>query len=276
MKGQFKTGVMQGRLLPKYNGMYQAHPLGYWQEEFEIASKIGLETIEFILDFKDLKLNPLMHKKGLYEIQNIIGKSGVQVDSICADYFMEAPFHSSSSSQVNKSIEILDKLIINSSYLGVKNIVIPCVDQSSITTTQFEYFSKNISNIIKSAEQKKINICLETDLNPDSFLNLLKNLPQEVFKVNYDIGNSASLGYNIKEEFDAYGDRITDIHVKDRTLGGGSVELGNGDADFDQLINLIKEYKFNGVLIMQVYRDDEGVKIFEKQFKFFREKLSKL
>jgi len=269
-------GVMQGRLLPKHNGRYQAHPLGYWQEEFDIASKIGLETIEFILDYEDLKLNPLMHKKGIYEIQNIVGKSGVSVDSICADYFMEAPFHSSSISQVNKSIEILDKLITNSSRLGIKNIVIPCVDQSSLNTTQFDYFSKNISNIIKSAEQKKINICLETDLNPDSFSKLLKTLPQQVFKVNYDIGNSASYGYNIKEEFDAYGERITDIHIKDRTFRGESVELGKGDADLDQLINLIKEYKFDGVVIMQVYRDDEGVKIFEKQYQFFKEKLSKL
>ena len=33
-----KIGVMQGRLLPKHQGRYQAHPLGYWQKEFEIAS----------------------------------------------------------------------------------------------------------------------------------------------------------------------------------------------------------------------------------------------
>ena len=35
-----KIGVMQGRLLPKYHGRYQAHPVDYWQEEFEIARRL--------------------------------------------------------------------------------------------------------------------------------------------------------------------------------------------------------------------------------------------
>ena len=53
-------GVMQGRLLPKYQGRYQAHPVGYWQDEFYIASKNGLDCIEFILDFNDAEINPLL------------------------------------------------------------------------------------------------------------------------------------------------------------------------------------------------------------------------
>ena len=31
-------GIMQGRLLPKYKERYQAHPVGYWDEEFSIAA----------------------------------------------------------------------------------------------------------------------------------------------------------------------------------------------------------------------------------------------
>ena len=34
-----KTGIMQGRLLPKYKNRYQAHPFGYWEDEFWIAQK---------------------------------------------------------------------------------------------------------------------------------------------------------------------------------------------------------------------------------------------
>jgi hypothetical protein len=44
-----KVGVMQGRLLLKYQGRYQAHPKDYWQEEFKSAKEIGLNCIEFIL-----------------------------------------------------------------------------------------------------------------------------------------------------------------------------------------------------------------------------------
>ena len=55
-----KIGVMQGRLLPKYKGLYQAHPKGYWKDEFAIAKDFGLDCIEFILDFNDVEENPLL------------------------------------------------------------------------------------------------------------------------------------------------------------------------------------------------------------------------
>ena len=54
-----KLGIMQGRLLPKYQGRYQAHPIGYWQDEFEMVAGLGLDCIEFILDFNDAEENPL-------------------------------------------------------------------------------------------------------------------------------------------------------------------------------------------------------------------------
>ena len=106
-----KIGVMQGRLLPKYKGRYQAHPIGYWKDEFIIAKEIGLDSIEFILDYNDYMKNPLMSRNGIKEILKIIEQSGVKVRSICADFFMEAPLHSDDAEVRDKSIEVLNKLI---------------------------------------------------------------------------------------------------------------------------------------------------------------------
>ena len=61
---KFFFGIMQGRLLPKYNNNFQAHPVGYWQDEFSIASKYGFDGIEFILDYDKFDLNPLLSKAG--------------------------------------------------------------------------------------------------------------------------------------------------------------------------------------------------------------------
>ena len=83
--------------------------------------------------------------------------------------------------------------------------------------------------------------------------------------VNYDIGNSASLGYNPAEELSAYGERISDIHIKDRTLGGGPVILGTGNADIPGFFTLLERFNYDGPYIMQVYRDDEGYSIFKEQ-----------
>jgi L-ribulose-5-phosphate 3-epimerase len=267
-------GIMQGRLLPKFKNRYQAHPLGYWKDEFTIAKEIGLSYIEFILDHNDYEKNPLMSDLGVNEIENIIQKTGVGVRSICADIFMEAPLHSDNNFISNTSKEILLKLIENSKKLGITDIVIPCVDQSTLKgEADQKRLIENLSEPINLATKQKINLALETDLAPIPFLNLLNKLDAGVVKVNYDIGNSASLGFDIFEEFKLYGNRISDIHIKDRELAGGSVVLGTGNANFESFFEVFSTIAFKGPIVMQVYRDDEGVDIFKKQFEWFKLKI---
>ena len=267
-------GIMQGRLLPKYQNRYQAHPLGYWKDEFTIAKEIGLSYIEFILDHNEYEKNPLMSDLGINEIENIIQKTGIGVRSICADIFMEAPLHSDNNSISNTSKEILLKLIKNSAKLGIIDIVIPCVDQSTLRgEADQKRLIENLTEPINLASKRKINLALETDLSPIPFLNLLNKLDAGVVKVNYDIGNSASLGFDIFEEFKLYGNRISDIHIKDRELGGGSVVLGTGNANFKSFFEVFSKIDFKGPIVMQVYRDEEGVDIFKKQFDWFKLKI---
>ena len=222
-----KIGVMQGRLLHKYNNRFQAHPVGYWQEEFPLAQKLGLDCIEFILDLNDINLNPIMSKDGLEEIKKLINQTNISIDTICADYLMECPLHSKDELISAQAQKILLKLLKASVELGVTNIVIPCVDQSSIKgIDERNRLVKRIKEIKPILEELKINLALETDLDPLSFTNLIDSIDSTFIKVNYDIGNSASLGFDIYQELGAYGELISDIHIKDRLLGGNSVFLG--------------------------------------------------
>ncbi|MDH5652082.1 MAG: sugar phosphate isomerase/epimerase [Gammaproteobacteria bacterium] len=269
-----KFGVMQGRLLPKYEQRYQAHPVGYWQDEFPIAENLGLDSIEFILDYNDAERNPLLADGGLEEIQAVTTSTSVKVRSICADYFMEAPIHNQDNSIVAQSLIVLDRLIKNAEKLGVSDIVIPCVDHSSLATdSDMDRFVDNIQSILPVAEKCCINISLETDLSPEKFGKLLDRLPSKRITVNYDIGNSASLGYDPVEEFAAYGEKVTDLHIKDRLLGGGSVVLGTGNANFPVIKKLLKNINYQGLVILQAYRDDNGVDVFKKQYEWIKNSL---
>ena len=252
-----KIGIMQGRLLPKYKKRYQAHPVSYWQAEFNIAKELGLDQVEFILDYNEFEKNPLMSRNGIKEIQDAIKSTGIDVKSICADYFMEAPFHSKHQKQSEK---VLKRLLENVSSLNIVDIVIPCVDQSTLKTKKnVNMFVASINKILPLAEKYNININFETDLNPKKFKELLDKFYSKNIKVNYDIGNSASLGYNPKDEFKAYGEYISDLHIKDRVLNGSSVKLGNGNANFKKVFELLKKYKFNGNIIMQAAKDDDYI-----------------
>ncbi len=253
----YSIGVMQGRLLPKFQNRYQAHPLHYWQAEFHIAKELGFNQIEFILDYNDYKDNPLMTKQGIKNIQQIIQQTGVTVKSICADYFMEAPLHSKHQKYSEK---VLQKLIKNAKKLNVIDIVIPCVDQSTLKDEKdTNKFVKSINKILPIVEKANININFETDLSPHKFKSLLKKFNSKNIKVNYDIGNSAALGYAPLEEFKAYGEHISDLHIKDRVLNGGSVKLGTGNANFKTVFKLLKKYNFSGNIIMQAAKDESYI-----------------
>jgi L-ribulose-5-phosphate 3-epimerase len=266
-----KIGVIQGRLVPKYQGRYQAFPIGMWQDEFKVAQEYGLDLIEFILDFNDAEDNPLLKLGGIEDIVKVSQDTGVLVKSICADYFMEAPLHSSDDKVAEESFKILERLLEASKVLKITDIVIPCVDQSSLKTKEaVNRFVEQITKIIPKIERQNINLSLETDLAPQPFIELLDKLNSKKITVNYDIGNSAALGFDSDEELEAYGDRITDIHIKDRVLGGGPVTLGEGNANFKKFFTKLKEFNYRGPFIMQAYRDDEGVEIFKQQLEWIK------
>ena len=267
-----KIGIMQGRLLPKYKNRYQAHPIGYWENEFPIASKLGLDSIEFIFDYNDIEKNPLLNTSGIKKILQVQNMTGVSVRSICADYFMEAPIHSNDNKVTDKSLNILEKLIVKSSLLKISDIVIPCLEKSSLKNKNFlDNFIVNIKSVAKIAELNNVNLSLETDLEPIPFANLIDTVGSDNVTVNYDIGNSAALGYDPVEEINAYGEKITDLHIKDRLLDKGPVLLGSGDANIPKVFDLLSKYDYQGIIIFQAFRDDEGIEIFKKQLKWFHE-----
>ena len=267
-------GVMQGRLLPKYKGRYQAHPVGYWQDEFRIAEELGLDCIEFILDYNDAEINPILTPEGRKEILSLTSQTGVRVLSVCADYFMEAPLHAKDTGLAKQSFEILSQLITAAGELEIKDIVIPCVDHSSVQDeVKRQRFQEQLSETIPKAEEKGVNLALETDLNPSLFRALLENFRSDRVTVNYDTGNSAALGYDAEEELKAYGGRVSDIHIKDRKFSGGPVIFGAGDWNYDLFFKELKKIGFKGHFIMQAYRDDEGLEVFKKQLDWLKEKI---
>jgi hexulose-6-phosphate isomerase len=82
-----------------------------------------------------------------------------------------------------------------------------------------------------------------------------------MLKANYDLGNSSSLGYDVKCELAAYGARIGSVHIKDRVRGGGTVPLGQGDADIPALLSGLAAIAYDGDFVLQVARGKAGEEV---------------
>ena len=79
-----------------------------------------------------------------------------------------------------------------------------------------------------------------------------------MFGINYDIGNSAALDYDCGAEFAAYGDRILNVHIKDRIKGGTTVPLGTGNANLPRALGLLMRRGYSGSFILQTARAADG------------------
>jgi hexulose-6-phosphate isomerase len=251
--------MMQGRLLPPYDGHFQSFPVERWREEFALAAEAGLDAIEWIYDSVSEFDNPIGTANGLAEMRELNQKCAIDVVSLCADYFMDCPLARGSlverEGRINKLLWLLDRCQV----AGVRRIVIPFVDNSRIENDADEAEAVRVlRRVLEYAEKSGIELHLETSLDPRGFSSLLAKLPHRLLKVNYDSGNSSSLGYDPVEEIEAYGDRIGSVHIKDRMRGGGTVPLGTGKANIPLLLSELFRIGYRGDFVMQIARGESG------------------
>ncbi len=252
-------GIMQGRLLPPINNRIQCFPKDRWNEEFSLASSLGIQMIEWIYEDYGSNENPLSSDTGISSIEKLAAEQGVQVLSLCADYFMDYPFLRCSRSEQQERISKLKWLLDRGRKAHIRSIVLPFVDAANIRNVEeMKEVVALLQEVLPLAEQYNIELHLEADLPPNVFHALLCQLRHPLLMVNYDSGNSASLGYSISEEFKAYGERIGSIHIKDRLLGGSTVSLGKGAVNFIELATALKKIQYERPLILQIARGVSG------------------
>jgi hexulose-6-phosphate isomerase len=263
-----EIGIMQGRLSPRIDGKIQAYPASTWQKEFEIAQEIGYAAIEWIVE-KPVETNALMTTSGKTEIKKVIASTGVRIDYVCADIFMQQPLVRMSEETKSQNKEYLLEILKNAKEVGAIGVEIPFVDNSSIKSeTEKQEFIDTMQDAFKLAKDLDIKISLETDLSPIAFKELLEQIDLNFIQANYDIGNSASLGYDPEEELDAYGQRILNVHVKDRKLGGTTVPLGTGSADIQGVFQKLNEIGYAGGITMQAARGENDIDIAKEQLSY--------
>lgn len=251
---------MQGRLSDVVDGKIQAFPWQYWKDEFQRASKIGISLMEWTLDQFNLHSNPLMTAEGQAEIIRLSKENNLKIPSLTGDCFMQAPFWKAVDNDRNALMSDFNAIIKACGSLDIRIVVVPLVDNGSLTSKKEERNLKDgLSDHEATLTENNVKIAFESDFSPASLRHFIGEMDPKLFGINYDIGNSASLGFNINEEFSSYGDRILNVHIKDRPLGGTTVPLGQGDADFMAVFSKLSEYGYQGNYILQTARDAAGL-----------------
>lgn len=256
-----KIGIMQGRLSEPVNNEIQSFPHETWEREFEKAHDCGFQVLEWIFD--DIE-NPLMQDSELDKIILLSKKFEIEINSVCADYFMKEKLFDVTSSQLKKNFSVLANLISQCEKIGIKILEIPLVDSSSLKNNDNQNeFVENLNSFL-SRTKSNIIINLETDLAPLKFKKLLEYFKNSHVGANYDAGNSASLGFSVDQEIILLEPWLKNIHIKDRLYQGQTVPLGTGVTNFELLFSSLSKICYGGDLIIQGARnlsDDSSVPI---------------
>ena len=248
-----KIGIMCGRLSSPIDDNIQQFPLNSWRNEFEKANKLGFDSIEWIYDLTEN--NPILNN--LDELKTLSVENNIKINSVCADYFMEKKLFNVSEHDLYLNLKKLNQLIENCNKLNIEILEIPLVDSSSIQNEKFRNeFISNLNSSLSFAEQNQVFLTLETDLPPESFQKLVLDFDHPNIKINYDIGNSISLGYDTSLELSILSKWIKNIHIKDRLRNSHTVPLGSGNVDFDLFFSNLSKIHYSESLIIQGARED--------------------
>jgi len=247
-----KIGIMQGRLVKsEKKNFIQSFPWKNWKKEFRLAKKNKIKILEWTLDHHKFKKNPLIDISKISLIKRLKKKYKIKIDSVTCDFYMQKPITKAKSPWLKKKIyNNIYKLILSCSKINIKYLVIPLVDNSSLSSRKEENqtvnFFLNFKDILK---KHKIKILFEIDCAPKNVLKFISKF-NNCYGINYDSGNSASMGYDINDE-KIYFNKVYNIHIKDRIYNGPTVKLGHGDCNFQKLFKILKKINYKKNLILQ-------------------------
>ena len=250
-------GFIQGRLTPSTTGKLQFFPWNNWKREFQIAKENNFNLMEWTIDMENIQNNPLFTNESLIKKLSIENK--LSIKSITCDFLMEYPFYKDTNYLPKKefnSLKYLEKTIIACEKLCIDYIIFPLVDSGRIENKNQEEILIEKLTKLKILNNSNCQILFETDFSPSKQLNFISKFKKESFGINYDTGNSASMGFNVKEEMDIYFKYIKNIHIKDRKFKSESVKLGSGDFNFNLFFSLLKKLSYSQNMILQTAREN--------------------
>lgn len=254
-----RIGFLQGRFSPLIEGRIQAFPWPSWRAEFPIGERNGFRLMEWTLDQHRLYENPLLDPAGRAEISTLSQAYGLAIPSVTADCFMQAPFWKARGSEQRRLKRDFLAVVQACAASGVEMVIVPLVDNGRLESIEQEdalvAFLAQQSGFL---EKKGVQVVFESDYDPAELSRFIQRLDPALFGINYDIGNSAALGFDPAEEIAAYGCHVRGVHVKDRLLDGETVPLGSGAADFDTVFGALHQVSYTGHYILQTARAASG------------------
>lgn len=99
------------------------------------------------------------------------------------------------------------------------------------------------------------NICYCKSCSVNFLKTMSEQLGDEVGFV-VDLKQARRSNLNLFQLIEAVGEKIVHMHVSDSGTAGDCMPVGAGDFDFNRLFTMLDKFKYNGTLIVELYREN--------------------
>lgn len=236
-----KLGVMQGRLSEPVKNQIQLFPKDTWKKEFSLLGELDLNHIEWIVT-PEYDLNPGY----VSDLKNY------PIHTVCADTLLDERFLEHNF--IFNVISDIGKIAIKN---DIKFITIPLMELSNVNTEErLNKFIEGLTAAIYYFDEYDLSFSIEAEADIPTMKKIL-SVSDRVF-VTYDLGNMTSFGIDHRLYIEEFIDKINNVHIKDRTKDGQTVEPLTGDTEFSKIFKLLKEHNYDGVFTLQTARGQTG------------------
>ncbi len=205
---------------------------------FDMAREIGLDGVQVSLGTvaDDMKLRkPELQQQYL----QAAARTGLRVSSLAIGELNNIPYKSDprTVAWVSDSIDVCRAL-------GVRVVLLAFFSNDDLRGDQagVEEVVRRLKAVAPKAEKAGVSLGIESWLDADHHLDILKRVGSPAVRVYYDVCNSNDMGYDIYHEIRRLGrKRICEFHFKEN----GSL-LGQGKVDFKKVRAALDDIGYRG------------------------------
>jgi L-ribulose-5-phosphate 3-epimerase len=255
-----KIGAHSWLLETKYQlpeAMAEARRIGYDGYEVDIGNfggtGLGLQV-----------LPDRMQDEHREEIRRSAAEADIEISSLCLGALWHYPFTSPAETHRKRGVEIIQAAVPLARYLGAGCILLPIDQPAGLSDEEaWDMTVRGLAECLPVAEEAGVILAVENVCSP--FLKgatelgrLVDELASPACRVYFDVGNGAWIGLDPAVEILELGDRIAQIHFKNRnsrrgTPGTDTVSVSDpGIVPYRRVFDAINEIGYDGYLVVEV------------------------
>lgn len=222
-----------------------------WEERLHAAGACGFDYVEISVDETDRRLARLDMGRGeRRKLLEAMDRSGVRIESMCLSGHRRYPLGSPEEGARRRSLEIMEKAVDLSAYLGIRVIQIAGYDvyyEAGNSETR-RWFGENLRRCVELAARQGVTLAFENMETPfmdtvEKAMAWVKEIDSPYLCLYPDTGNlvngALKSGRAAALDLEAGKGKIAAVHLKEALPGKyREIPYGTGCVPFGELIRL--------------------------------------